>query len=171
MVLSVLDALFPRVPLAPTGSQFFCLPGGADGLRDGWFRVSWNPNWTGADTTQARAIRRQLRGRWIAIRRRDGVGGPIFRRLSYSNDAAMGPPTSDRAIAVRLSWDDRIALSCEAGLEDDSFDKPIGLLLEVPRGIDWLRIVTRLPQENAEATLLALVSLALAVVALCFGFR
>jgi len=39
------------------------------------------------------------------------MGGPSFRRPSFSNDAAMGTPHPDRAIAVRLSWDDRIALA------------------------------------------------------------
>jgi len=167
----VIDVLFPRVPLAPAENQFFCLPGGTDGLGDGWFRVSWNPNWTGADAAQARAIRSQLRGRWIAIRRSDGMGGPIFRRLSFSNDAAMGTPHADRAIAVRLSWDDRIALSCESELAAGELAEPTGLILEVPTGIDWLRIIMRLPRQNAEVTLFALVALALSVVAICLSIR
>jgi len=35
----------------------------------------------------------------------------------------------------------------------------------------WLRIIMRLPRQNAEVTLFALVALALSVVAICLSVR
>lgn len=150
-------------------NHFVCKPGGTDGLSDGWFRVSWRPNWTGAEADCARSIRRRLRGRWIAIRRRDGCGGPIFRRLSFSNDAAPLAHSSSRAIAVRLSWDDLIALSDGSNMADCSLEQVTELLLEVPTCFDWLHIVMRIPRVNAEATILALASLIISLSAILFS--
>lgn len=36
-----------RLPLAPNASRFFLAPEAGSGVRNGWFGVSSNPNWTG----------------------------------------------------------------------------------------------------------------------------
>ena len=153
--------IFRGLPLASDSHQFFLVPGAGNRSRDGWFEVSWLPNWTDADGDNAKFIRRRLRGRWIRIELATRPGIRIFRRLSFCGSAAVDVQGGRGSTAVHLSWDDRIALYDESVVRQQS--APVELKLTVPNFLDWAHILTRIPREGSEGAVVGLVSLVLAI--------
>lgn len=156
-----------RRPIAPNGCQFRLVRGFTKRARDGWFEVSWNPNWTGSRGDAARLFRRRIRGKWIRIQVTNGTGTPIFRRLSFFSAPTAEPTDARGAVAVRLSWDDRIALLGDTDLTRRESD--VQLNLSCPRPWDWPRILVQIPQENGEGALVGICGVALAVIGLLVG--
>ena len=156
--------IFRGLPLASDSHQFFLVPGAGNRSRDGWFEVSWLPNWTDADGDNAKFIRRRLRGRWIRIELATRPGIRIFRRLSFCGSAAVDVQGGRGSTAVHLSWDDRIALYDESVVRQQS--APVELKLTVPNFLDWAHILTRIPREGSEGAVVGLVSLVLAITGL-----
>ena len=156
--------LFRALPLASDSHQFFLVAGAGNRPRDGWFEVSWLPNWTDADGDNAKFIRRRLRGRWIRIELAQRPGVRIFRRLSFCGSAAVDVQGGRGGTAVHLSWDDRIALYDESVVRQQS--APVELKLTAPKCWDWAHILTRIPREGSEGAVVGLVALVLAITGL-----
>ena len=130
--------------------------------------MSWRPNWTGAKDAQARAVRLRLRGKWVVIRvlGSDERRGPsIVRRLGFNGVGEIRCGSDVPQAAVCLTWDDAVQLLSDDALLNWGSGRSPRVQLEQPRFIDWLRILARLPRENAEATIVALVGVLLA----CFS--
>lgn len=160
--------LFRRRPLAPQGTQFF-LSGCPDSkCADGWFQVSWTPNWTGHVGVDAQRERRRLRGRWVVIREKQSGGARIFRRLAFSNVAAVDSGSANTGVAVQLTWDDEIVVLRDPVAAERS-QEPVPLMLEYPRGLDWIQIALRLPRENAEGVLFAMAAFVFSVAAFTYS--
>jgi hypothetical protein len=94
----------------------------------------------------------------------DGSGGAVFRRISFCSCAEVADADGRSAVAVRLSWDDRIELLEDATLSREGAEEPLSLRICSPRWWDWLVILRRLPRGNAEGALLALWGLLLGVI-------
>lgn len=156
--------IFKGLPLASDSHHFFLVPGAGNRPWDGWFEVSWLPNWTDADDDNAKFIRRRLRGRWIRIELAKRPGARIFRRLSFCGSAAVDDQGGRGGTAVHLSWDDRIALYDESAKHQQS--APVELKLTAPKCWDWAHILARIPRESSEGAVVGLVSLVLAITGL-----
>ena len=156
-----------RKPIGAGRHHFLLVDGSSERTRDGWFEVSWRPDWIEATGGQAKLHRRRLRGRWIRIGVKNSLGSPIYRRLSFYNSATRDHGGAPNGVAVRLSWDDRIAL-----LNDEAVLAPsasIELELSEARWWHWPQILMRVPRENAEGAILGLVGTALAVIGIAFA--
>ena len=162
---------FHRLPLASPEHRFV-LQGFPDArCNDGWFQVSWTPNWTGVSGDDAKRVRRRLRGRWMRIEVANGSGGAIFRRISFCSCAEVADADGRSAVAVRLSWDDRLELLEDATLSREGAEEPLSLRICSPRWWDWLVILRRIPRGNAEGALLALGGLLLGVIGIAAAVR
>jgi hypothetical protein len=79
-------------------------------------------------------------------------------KKQMQNEESLAPVDDKErsAVAVRLSWDDRIELLEDATLSREGAEEPLSLMICSPRWWDWLVILRRIPRGNAEGALLAL---------------
>jgi hypothetical protein len=160
--------IFAQEPIAGSGHRFWLDRIPSSRSEDGWFEVSWYPNWTDVIGVQAKLKRRRQRGKWFRVTVKGEPSLSVIRRLCFSR---IPQPDHEGVgaygVAVRLTWDDQMLL-----LDDDRLmgTVPIELELSHVRWSDWPRILARRPRQNAEAAIVGVLGALLGSIGIGLAF-